>query len=887
MSFWDNNKDSFKSAGKSTFKGITSGTKAVGQAGYRTYKKNEAKRKGVEYHDPIKNESKSGETNVPYNPSPLPSKDKLSSYQPPPKRNVGTFGVPQRGEASHYSAPAPTSGQSTYPANQQQYQHPNEIQTSSGYQEPPPEYLVDSNSNMQGFSAGSEYQRTAHPAPASTTYTPANQTSFIALPQPTSIATDNAIQNIQQQYNSVLKQPSPAPGLPPLQHQPGNLVNPPLPPQVPQKSNVPPSLPSRTSVASVASSTSQQSVGQGSFVNAQEQPKPKPALPDPGSFAPPPRRRDQQPIKPKILTNNSTMGNEKMLSPLVQGQSSSLNIGLHPLKSISEREHQSDYSDALLKPPSLPSRTSSSHSNLPLKQKPPKPKKLQGDSSITTSHTPGYNSNYTHNVFSARSEEEYATPPKPPRPVEDEEYTNPPKPPRPVEDEEYTNPPKPPRPVEDDEYTNPPKPPRPQTQNSSAVTPRAIPDATELSNKKPPPPKPLKKPSTLDGSTSSPPLYSELDNLFSKPKQIISEPTNSQSAVLSELNSIFQKMNFNKTESEAPASSPEVKPKPKPKPVPKPKPEMITKKQELPETSIRIATTTKPPPPVRRLSTPHKSPSPPPVPPARNYSRAPAPPPPKQSGPPNLDLELSSGWYAKTNGPLQLPKVFHGINHKFSYTTSSGSYGKGTTTLTVRLKDLSIVTYKFEYSNNDISNVNVVIEKYVPSPIDTTPSKQELIANHQRFGEYIASWCEHHRGKTVGRGECWDLAKEALQKGCGKHAFVSSYTIHGYPILQIGNVGNGVYFINNSQQLDEVRRGDILQFNACTFYDASTGVTQSAGAPDHTSVVIGKLGDKLMVLEQNVGGKRYVVDGEINLKNLTKGEVYVYRAMPHEWAGEL
>ena len=115
-------------------------------------------------------------------------------------------------------------------------------------------------------------------------------------------------------------------------------------------------------------------------------------------------------------------------------------------------------------------------------------------------------------------------------------------------------------------------------------------------------------------------------------------------------------MNFNKTESEAPASSPEVKPKPKPKPVPKPKPEMITKKQELPETSIRIATTTKPPPPVRRLSTPHKSPSPPPVPPARNYSRAPAPPPPKQSGPPNLDLELSSGWYAKTNGPLQLPK---------------------------------------------------------------------------------------------------------------------------------------------------------------------------------------------------------------------------------------
>ena len=168
-----------------------------------------------------------------------------------------------KGEASHYSAPAPTSGQSTYPANQQQYQHPNEIQTSSGYQEPPPEYLVDSNSNMQDFLREVSIREQHIQLRPVLLIHQLIKLVFIALPQPTSIATDNAIQNIQQQYNSVLKQPSPAPGLPPLQHQPGNLVNPPLPPQVPQKSNVPPSLPSRTSVASVASSTSQQSVGQG------------------------------------------------------------------------------------------------------------------------------------------------------------------------------------------------------------------------------------------------------------------------------------------------------------------------------------------------------------------------------------------------------------------------------------------------------------------------------------------------------------------------------------------------------------------------------------------------------------------------------------------------
>ena len=883
MSFWDNNKESIKSAGKSTVKGITSGTKAVGQAGYRTYKKNEAKRKGIEYHDPIEKESKSGETYAPYNPSPLPSKDKLNSYQPPPKRNVATFSVPKRGEVSQYSAPAPapspTYNQGSYPANQQQYQPSNEIQTSSTYQEPPPVYLVSSTGETQGFPAGSEYLRVAPPTPPTTSCTPANQSSFGVQPQTTSLNTSNTIQNSQQQYNGMLRQSIAAPEFPPLQHQSGNVVHAPLPAQVSQKSNIPPSLPSRTSVSSVVSSTSLQSVGQGSFTNEHEQPKPKPALPDPGSFAPPPRRHDQQPIKPKILANNSTTELKNVLTPLTQGQGSNIDIGLSSVKHFKETERQSGYNDSLLKPPSLPSRTSSAHSNIPLKQKPPKPKKLHSDSPSTSTHTPGYNSNSTNSILSARNEEKYSNPPKPPRPVEDEEYTNPPKPPRPVEDEEYTNPPKPPRPVEDEEYTNPPKPPRPQNQTPSGMPQRAIPDATGLSNKKPPPPKPLKKPSTLDGSTNAPPVYSEFDKAFSKPNQTNSKSSNSQSAVLSELNSIFQKMNINQTATEAP----------KPKPVPKAKPESLTKKHEQLETISPITTNTKPPPPPRRISTPQKSPSPPPVPPVRNYNRAPAPPPPppKQSGPPNLDLELSSGWYAKTNGTLQLPKVFDGTNHKFSYTTSSSSYGKSTTNLTVRLKDLSIITYKFEYSNKDISNVNVVIEKYIPSPIDSIPSKQELIANHQRFGEYIASWCEHHRGKTVGRGECWDLAKEALQKGCGNHAFVSNYVIHGYPILQIANTGSGIYFINNSLQLDEVRRGDILQFNACTFYDASTGVTQSAGAPDHTSVVVGKTGDKLMVLEQNMGGKRYVVDGEINLKNLTKGEVYVYRAMPHEWAGEL
>lgn len=47
MSFWDNNKDTFKAAGIATAKGIGKGGAALGRAGVRTYKQHEAKRNGA------------------------------------------------------------------------------------------------------------------------------------------------------------------------------------------------------------------------------------------------------------------------------------------------------------------------------------------------------------------------------------------------------------------------------------------------------------------------------------------------------------------------------------------------------------------------------------------------------------------------------------------------------------------------------------------------------------------------------------------------------------------------------------------------------------------------------------------------------------------------
>lgn len=55
--------DQFKAVGIATVKGIGRGSKALGKAGYKTYKKNEAKRQGKEYVEPASdNDGKSTTT---------------------------------------------------------------------------------------------------------------------------------------------------------------------------------------------------------------------------------------------------------------------------------------------------------------------------------------------------------------------------------------------------------------------------------------------------------------------------------------------------------------------------------------------------------------------------------------------------------------------------------------------------------------------------------------------------------------------------------------------------------------------------------------------------------------------------------------------------------
>ena len=93
-------------------------------------------------------------------------------------------------------------------------------------------------------------------------------------------------------------------------------------------------------------------------------------------------------------------------------------------------------------------------------------------------------------------------------------------------------------------------------------------------------------------------------------------------------------------------------------------------------------------------------------------------------------------------------------------------------------------------------------------------------------------------GRQVGNGECWTLAHDALEFVRGvtsPRVMVSNGTIHGQCIYS-RDASRTL-----SGTLENVRRGDIVQYLECKFERRVNGrvvYSSSAGAPDHTSYVL-------------------------------------------------
>ncbi len=134
----------------------------------------------------------------------------------------------------------------------------------------------------------------------------------------------------------------------------------------------------------------------------------------------------------------------------------------------------------------------------------------------------------------------------------------------------------------------------------------------------------------------------------------------------------------------------------------------------------------------------------------------------------------------------------------------------------------------------------------------TTISAQKLPILNQK----VLDFCIRNKGKQVDRGECWDLARYALDSAHAKWT----------PPFTFGKAYD--------YKKDTIIAGDVIQFENVTFIS----IYETIMMPQHTAIVAEvKPNNVIVIAHQNYQGELTVQFTEIDLKNLKKGKMFFYR----------
>ncbi len=106
----------------------------------------------------------------------------------------------------------------------------------------------------------------------------------------------------------------------------------------------------------------------------------------------------------------------------------------------------------------------------------------------------------------------------------------------------------------------------------------------------------------------------------------------------------------------------------------------------------------------------------------------------------------------------------------------------------------------------------------------------------------VIEFADANLGRQVGRGECWDLADQALASAEARRPLID------YP--------GQTYVFGRPVGVDQVQPGDILQIDDVTFPGLWT-------IHHHTAVVHDVSGTRVRFIEQNVAGVRRVVLNDV------------------------
>lgn len=154
----------------------------------------------------------------------------------------------------------------------------------------------------------------------------------------------------------------------------------------------------------------------------------------------------------------------------------------------------------------------------------------------------------------------------------------------------------------------------------------------------------------------------------------------------------------------------------------------------------------------------------------------------------------------------------------------------------------------------------------------------------EEINSKIVQFCKDNLGKQVGRGECSDVAVQALKDAGAKPqtAFKDSPNQDDYVW------GELVYLYGKNPgakddregMLKDVQPGDIIQLRDAMFAGkAANGGMYTQQSPHHTSIVA-EVKDKtkqVVVYEQNSNNVRIVMKNTYRLNDLRQGWIRIYR----------
>jgi hypothetical protein len=205
----------------------------------------------------------------------------------------------------------------------------------------------------------------------------------------------------------------------------------------------------------------------------------------------------------------------------------------------------------------------------------------------------------------------------------------------------------------------------------------------------------------------------------------------------------------------------------------------------------------------------------------------------------DLPLDLNTTWFAKIPPAFPPPSIIHAIggerNLAYAMTYLRGCSPQCTVAIR-NPNDLRTTIIHVTWNPSNPRDSAHATQRHI---FPSAPSRTDLESYRRQYSENVGRWCENKLGRRLGNGDCWALARDALQ---AVGAMSSQQYIHGALIYE--NIAGR----NKLREEAKISRGDIMQFSKAKFVRRDGMGWQIAGAPNHTAIVAKVDGEVLSTL---------------------------------------